>query len=108
MANIRWVTTDCLGKRVELTEWTWHSHIEKRPFMEEYEQEIKETVCIRDSSNVYHCYRLGIMGGKWRQLYLHVIVQRRRGHRSKVKTFWPCKVPDPGEEIVCLRQKAQN
>lgn len=71
--------------------------------------EVRKTVedpdfCIRDNTDGYHNYRLGILPGRFRHMYLHVIVRRVKGRPSRVSTFWPCKVPDPGT-IVCLTRK---
>ena len=110
MPKILWVAVDCLGKEVQLSDATWESHIAKRPYMAPYLAEVRETVerpsvCIRDSTDALHSYRLGILGGKRSKLYLHVIVRRIRGHRSRVVSFWACKKPAPGEEIVWFDKK---
>lgn len=104
MAKILWIATDCLGKEVELSEATWDCHVAKRPYMEPYLEEVRKTleepeVCIRDSTNAYHNYRLGILKGKYRTAYLRVVVRRIRGQRSRVVSFWASKEIDPGEIV---------
>ena len=110
MAKILWVANDCLGKEVELSDATWKSHIAKRGYMAPFLGQVRETVegpdvCIRDSTDALHYYRLGILGGARSKLYLHVVVRQGRGGRSRVVSFWACRTPDPGEEILWFKKE---
>lgn len=104
MAKILWVATDCLGKEVEFSDATWQNKVAKRPYMASYLDEVRKTVeepevCIRDSTNAYHNYRLGILRGRYRGTYLRAIVRRIRGKKSRVVSFWASKKIDPGEIV---------
>ena len=79
----------------------WVKHIPRHPEVEPYHDRIAEVLTDPDivvespDSRHYHFYRLGIGGGRFRNVYLHVIVMYMEdGSRGKVKTVYFTSTPD--------------
>jgi hypothetical protein len=101
VADILWVTKDCLDREVELSERTWTTHAAKRQYMAAYFDQVKETVenpdtCMRDDTGVRHYYKLGVLKDKYSGTYLRVVALPLGANRLKVVSFWASKEIDPG------------
>lgn len=105
--------TDRFGDRVDLDHSNWQEHLPRRPEIGAIHPHLGVVLTDPDIVVEYpegnrHFYRGGLVGGKYRRLYIRVIV----GYYSdggKIKTCWFDPAVDTDEGVIkCLRQMSTS
>lgn len=107
------VETDKFGDRVELDHSNWQEHLPRRPEIVHIHPHLP--IVLRDPDAVVeypdgqrHFYRGGLVAGKYRSLYIRVIVGYFGGV-GKIKTCWFDSTVDTDRgTILWLRQMSRS
>jgi hypothetical protein len=103
---LRWITYDCLGRSVELSDEAWEHILLEHPDLAGYEWAIKQAiekpyVLTRELDRSLNYYGRGLLPARHAR-YVHVL-GRLGGTQCdiSVHTAWPANAVDPYEEVLC-------
>ena len=105
---VLWLTTDCRGRPIELSDTAWQHVCDTHPEVQGCEKQTRLTVeapnvCTREADGSVNYYRLGGIPGR-PGVYLHVVA-RDYGDKAVVHTAWAALAVDPFEEFLCVPTK---
>lgn len=95
------VVNDRFGNTVRLSKRTYEFHLRKRPYISQFLEDARTTLInpgtvFLSTDDAYHFYKFGLVGGKYRNCYVHVIVHYQPAEEGSVAegqavgtaTFW--------------------